>query len=415
MEILAPTPSLGLETLLEGVRREALLEPFSEKILAFVREFSESILQDSITKELPELVALGYWLRPANIVSLKKQFEKDTSDNILKPRGIVLHFPPGNIDTMFIYSWILSLLVGNVNIIRISNINRNEIVNILLRKITSLFEKNDHVEIKKRTIIVSYGHDDLITKQLSTYCDVRIIWGGDHTIHSIRQTPIPARAIELTFADRFSYCALNAEAFLSLSDQKALHLSEKFANDAFWFSQLACSSPKAVIWIGNDISIERAKKTFWQHVEEVVHKKFNYLNHEPALVMRRYTNAMLYLAEHDAMSMTGPLQICPARIHFQRLTDDMKGQHDGLGLFLEVHFKNLQLALSSFTPKDQTLTYYGFSKAELILATHNLSSSALDRVIPIGEALSFSAIWDGFNLLKSLTRIIEVRFEKNQD
>ncbi|MFC6804089.1 acyl-CoA reductase [Deinococcus caeni] len=37
------------------------------------------------------------------------------------PRGLVFHVPPANVDTIFIYSWLMSVLAGNRNVIRLSS------------------------------------------------------------------------------------------------------------------------------------------------------------------------------------------------------------------------------------------------------------------------------------------------------
>ena len=34
---------------------------------------------------------------------------------------IAFHVTPANVDTLFVYSWVLSLLVGNANIVRLSS------------------------------------------------------------------------------------------------------------------------------------------------------------------------------------------------------------------------------------------------------------------------------------------------------
>ena len=63
---------------------------------------------------------------------------------------------------------------------------------------------------------------------------------------------------------------------------------------------------------------------------------------------------------------------------------------------------------SHIRPEDQTLSVYGFSEGELgeLLAT--LSNRGLDRVVPIGQALEFGNIWDGIDLLDSMSRKIDV-------
>ena len=43
------------------------------------------------------------------------------ADALRFPRGLVFHVPPANVDTIFVYSWALSALAGNSNVVRISS------------------------------------------------------------------------------------------------------------------------------------------------------------------------------------------------------------------------------------------------------------------------------------------------------
>ena len=59
--------------------------------------------------------------------------------------------------------------------------------------------------------------------------------------------------------------------------------------------------------------------------------------------------------------------------------------------------------------KFQTLTYFGLNKnfyKKLILDNF---TGGIDRIVPIGQALDISLNWDGYDLNKSLTRIIEIK------
>ena len=42
-------------------------------------------------------------------------------DALVFPRGNVFHLPPANVDTIFVYSWAISALAGNHNVVRISS------------------------------------------------------------------------------------------------------------------------------------------------------------------------------------------------------------------------------------------------------------------------------------------------------
>ena len=208
--ILAPLKSD--EELLE---KEGVLKPFDEIVLSYINEISDFILKDLSFRKYPELVAMAFWMRKANIIKLKAEFEAERGNRLWLARGIVFHIAPSNVDTIFIYSWFLSMLVGNINIIRISS-KLNEPVKVLIELINDITGKNEYEEIRHRFLIVQYEHNDQITGHFSSLCNVRVIWGGDETIRRIRQIPLNPTAIELVFADKFSFSLIDAAGFVAL-------------------------------------------------------------------------------------------------------------------------------------------------------------------------------------------------------
>ena len=68
-------------------------------------------------------------------------------------------------------------------------------------------------------------HNADLNSFFSGFCDVRVIWGGDQTIDKIREAKIPSRAIDITFADRFSGCIIKAKGFLQLEDKSNIFLA----------------------------------------------------------------------------------------------------------------------------------------------------------------------------------------------
>ena len=58
--------------------------------------------------------------------------------------------------------------------------------------------------------------------------------------------------------------------------------------------------------------------------------------------------------------------------------------------------------------KFQTLTYFGLNKSDLINFVIKNRLNGIDRVVPIGKALDIGVVWDGYDILGSLSRIINV-------
>ena len=171
-------------------------------------------------------------------------------------KGLIFHIAPGNIALSFAYSMITGLLTGNANIVKLSTrqFEQTDILCEVLREVLS-----NEAEIAEKICLIKYPHEKSITDEISAKCHMRIIWGGDATINIIRQSPIPPRATEITFANRFSICLINADNYLAnYNPKKTAH---NFFIDTYLTDQNACSSPRIIFWTGEKIS--EAKEIFW--------------------------------------------------------------------------------------------------------------------------------------------------------
>src|SRR5438876_12279241 len=117
------------------------------------------------------------------------------------PRGLVFHVPPANVDTIFIYSWLISVLTGNRNIVRLSK-RASPQTDVICRVFNATLATAGR-SLRQNTVMLRYGHEPEITEALSAVADVRILWGGDATITAVRSFPLPPHATELTFPDRY--------------------------------------------------------------------------------------------------------------------------------------------------------------------------------------------------------------------
>ncbi len=348
---------------------------------------------------------MAFWMRESHLLDIKRDFiEKNGNKNWL-PRGVVLYFAPSNVDSIFIYSWFISMLVGNLNIIRLSQ-KRSEQIGMLLQAINHLFEQEEYQEIRNRTLILSYEHNDEITKMLSERCDVRMIWGGDQTVQKIRSIQAAPHTYELVFTDKSSMAVLKAHKVNNTSESDLNQLIHQFYNDAFWFDQMACSSPKIIIWVGNENEIFSAKKVFWSKCKEYILRKGT--NFDPAVGITRMATGYSYAAQGFTQSLLTDKTNLPYRIEVHSLNKDIKEQHCGGGTFIELNLADLYHLTKHLTRKDQTLSYYGFTKEELIQFSYHLGGLGIDRIVPIGKALDFQETWDGYDLLVQLTREITV-------
>ena len=383
--------------------QQPLLKPQAEISIEFAEAISKKILLEKSSRYYPELIVIAHWLRKSHIIELKNTYEQMKQSRIWLARGTALHFAPANVDTIFMYSWMLSLLMGNNNIVRLSSRSSPQ-VDVLLKIIRKLFEEEKFKTLKQKNTVLRYKHNNIITEKLSSYCDLRIIWGGDQSVKTIRQISLPVHAKEIVFVDKFSIASFCADAVLNASKEQINHLTHQFYNDSFWFNQLACSSPRLIIWVGDNNNIKKAKELFWQSLEQYC--KTHLQKIDPGMQMVRLAQCFEFAAKNQLKKQQSlPIESKYfSRIVINEFSKSMREQHRGGQLFLEWHLKSLFDVIPYLTEKDQTLSVYGFSKHELLKLIEALPHRAIDRIVPIGNALNFQTTWDGYALFQELTR-----------
>jgi hypothetical protein len=55
------------------------------------------------------------------------------------------------------------------------------------------------------------------------------------------------------------------------------------------------------------------------------------------------------------------------------------------------------------------MTYFGVDKTYLLDFVVKNRLAGIDRIVPVGNALDIDVIWDGYDIVKSLSRIIDVK------
>jgi len=403
IEMLLPQQRMiEIEELHSLLTSTTAAEPFHESIMDASVDLSQRIFHDPEARAHPELLALAYWMRKAEMVRLTAQFRSLQLDQrVLVPRGLVFHLPPRNVDTIFVYSWLLAALTGNRSVVRLSP-QRSESTSVLLRLLRETLAAAAE-PARSGTMIVSYGHEAEPTEMLSALCDARVIWGGDQTVEIIRRSPLPPHAKEITFPDRYSLSAIRADTYAGLPDEKRDYLADQFFNDSFWFDQLACSSPRLVVWCGTVSETCAASADFFPRVAICVERRRYIL---PAAA------SMQKLVYACTAILNSPVEECR---RYKGLTvlalNSLAGfqrSHPGGGLFFEAHLESLEELAAFLGRRDQTLTWFGFTRDELHALVRSLNGRAIDRIVPIGQALQFHRFWDGYDLLQEFCRCVYI-------
>jgi acyl-CoA reductase LuxC len=404
--VLSPSNTIDYDPLFRRLVASGTLPPFDQVLVDFVDAVSKSVLLDPAMRSMPEMMAVAYWMRKSHIMKLRRDFEGRCGNRIVLPRGVALHFAPSNVDSIFVYSWFISLLLGNANVIRLSS-RRGTQVDTLLATINAISAQERFQDIRIRNLILSYEHDDALTQRLSETCHVRLLWGGDESVRRLRSVPMNTLAIEVAFANRFSLAVLNAATVANCDAEAIKSLAGRFFNDAYWFDQMACSAPRLVAWVGDAGVCSSAQNVFWPALGREVDKHGTQYAEMVGLnkQVAAYVLAAAGTADKILPGITGPI----SRVH---LTKDPEGQFRSIecggGLFFEMEISRLEELTRLLTARDQTLSYFGFDPEALKRFACTLPTRAIDRIVPIGMALEFSTVWDGYDLFQILSREVDL-------
>lgn len=373
------------------------LEPFDKEICNFLISFSQVLISSKEAREFPDLIALAFWCSKKNIENLEKRF---SFDELRVGKGILFHIAPSNVPTNFFYSLIFGLLSGNSNIVKIPS-KKFEQIHIICNKVNQLLKLKRFKKLKNYISIVRYDEDnfDQNNEVLSINCDLRIIWGGDKTINKIREYKLRPHATDITFGDRYSISLINLKKLKKLDAKGLEKLVRSFYNDTYSVDQNACSSPHLIIWYGKkDIKIQ---SNFWKKLREKVDKDYD-------IPMNAVTEKYTQYCKDMTKGYFKNGNIYGQRIYvvqLKKLKYDIENLRGKWGYFYEYTLNDLNELSKIISKKFQTISYFGFEKNFFEDFFKSKFIDGVDRVVPIGSGLNIDLIWDGYNIIQTLSKV----------
>ncbi|GGM84586.1 acyl-CoA reductase [Dactylosporangium sucinum] len=374
-----------------------------ERVRDFLIAFSRRLLKPDLARRHPELGSLGFFLRKSELAKAVERLGDGAAGHRRAPRGLVLHFPPANVDTIFVYSWALSALAGNHNIVRVSNRSAGAAQTVLEALNDVLADA--HPAIAQTQRMVTYDRDDALTGALMAACDLRVLWGGDQSVNALRTFAVPPLARDLAFPDRSSFAAVSVAGWRAATPAQRRAAADGFANDLYWFDQAACSSPRDLFWIGDPAAADVAKAEFTELLGEVVGQRG--WSVDAAMAVEKYV-ATYGLAATGAATRVAFAGNAVANVELADL-GFVQREWLGAGTICHVTLGSLAELAPAIQRKDQTLAQFGFTMTELDDFVTTLAGRGIDRIVPFGQALTFAGVWDGFDLLHEFTRIITIQ------
>jgi len=374
------------------------LEPFDDIICNFLSDLSKHLSRNILLKKYPDVATFSFWLRKNNLDKFKSYFK---SAELRLGIGLLFHITPSNIPTNFAYSLVFGLITGNSNIIKVPS-KEFEQVNIICMSINKLLRK--YKKIKGMINIIRYDDHEKITKNLSRICDGRVIWGGDKTIEEVKKYSSNPRCLDIAFPDRYSFCVINSQILKKLKNSELKRLVENFYNDTYLVDQNACSSPHLIVWLGKEN--KKIKLKFWQYLNELVKKKYD-ISYFGSMdkITKLYRDVIELNNLNNYINFESNLHV----ISLKSLNENNHEMRGKWGFFYEFETDKLEKINKFVNKKYQTLTYFGLKKTFISKFVKKNKLSGIDRIVPIGQSLNMNFFWDGYDINRILTRVIDIQ------
>ncbi len=371
--------------------------PFDHLTISFIQEIYKELKKIKFSNEISDLAALTFWLRTQNINKILNLYNKNYQNRFAL--GVAFHISPSNTPINFFYSYIFGIITGNINIVRIPS-KKFISTEILLKIIFKILKNKKFNHIKGQTYFINYKKDSEFTEFFSSICNVRIIWGGDETVNKIRKIPISPKSREITFSDKYSCTLINADKVIKLKKKEIFRFVQNFFNDGFFVDQNACSSPHLIFWHGRNI--KKARNILWENLELYAKKEYDLPEIGAMDKFTKYCEDILKLKISNKIKLNN----YSYNIYLKTLPKDASSLRGKWGYFYEYKIKKIKDINDIINHKFQTLTYFGFNANDIVRDIGNNSYGAIDRVVPLGYAHSMDQYWDGYDMINSLTRVI---------
>lgn len=371
--------------------------------LAALADWSRQLMQHPELRQHPDIATFAHWCRPSQMQRWALAYANGPRR---VGRGLALHIAPANVPVNFAYSLAFGVLAGCVNIVRVPDAFPDHL-RIMGGAWDAVLAQPEHVRLAAMNRLVSYPRDAAVTERLSALCQARVLWGGNATIAQFRAMPTRARCVDVAFADRYSLCALRAEAVLALDEAGLDRLVQGFYNDTYLMQQNACSSPHLVLWVGAESACRLAQDRFWPRLATQVQQRYGLA---PIQAVDKY--ALLCrqaprVPEGSTCVRHGNEVYRVALPHLPADVSTLRGQH---GLFFEHVLPSLSPADSGWAAvvddTYQTLCVHGWEPQAVVDELVACGLGGIDRVVPVGQALNMGTVWDGCDVVATLSRMV---------
>jgi hypothetical protein len=148
-----------------------------------------------------------------------------------------------------------------------------------------------------------------------------------------------------------------------------------------------------------------AKEKFWNAIHKNISSKYSLA---PILSVDKLTAQYKCAVELDAVKIEQSQDNLITNVLLKTLPQNLNEYTCAGGFYLEYDTDNLADIVPVVTRKFQTLSYLGGDTAELQNFVVQNGLSGIDRIVPVGKTADFSLVWDGYDLIEGMSRLVSV-------
>lgn len=395
MPILEVT-QIDLSALSNGPTSPSVRRCDDPVLLDFCQALSSKLLRDPECRQFPDVMTFGYFCRKS---SISKVFDALPNRTLRMGWGSLIHIAPSNIPVNFAYSFLMGFLSGNTNYVRVPSKPFRQ-VDLIVTFIDTVLADDKFASLREGNRFFTCERDHPVLVDMVRTAAGIVVWGGDAAVSTFRTMDKPVAAVEVYFPDRVSSAVLATAEIMKLDDAGLGKLCDRFFNDTFLADQNACSSPSILFWAGEEEMKIAAKKRFWGAFSTHLARKYQI---EPTRMTDKHLDVMAMVE-----TLERPLEVMVLNDLVWCFNDsDLRNSRMRFGNFLEIDIKGIEDIAIHLRPNEQTITQFGFTSQDIFDAL-TTSGRMVDRIVPVGEALSMSMQWDGKQIVSLLSRQVEL-------
>lgn len=383
-------PQFGFRDRLEALHAmsDALLaadSPFRQGSLPGVAFLAAFLRRDNLEKLVSRELKSIEPLLEFSSVSDRKSLR-------LVPQGLVCHWIAGNVPLLGMFSWAVSMLLGNSNVIRLSS-RQGNFVGPLLELLSTLSPAAR--AIAEETLVVSFDRDNRQAHELmSQAADVRVAWGAQEAVEAIRSLPARWGCEDIAFGPRVS---------LAVVDPAEMHgtLLDRLTTDIIYFDQMACSSPQ-VLYVKGERH-EPAVQNFLAAFEKSLDRQTQAIPRHPLDFAETY---QIQLDRTRVLLSGGDLCRDESTRWTMALVKEPRTELVCTNRFLQViTFRHLD-EIYPWIPRNVQTIILALGEPDAAEFSEQAAFRGVCRFPRPGEGNHFDNPWDGVPLVSRLTRSI---------